>query len=89
MPQLLTPEQAKAYLTRQGKTIASFARENGLTEHIVYQVLSGKKKGRYGEPHRVAVLLGMKDGDMPPAIQPPEGDTQPTSQLTAPDEATQ
>lgn len=27
-----------------------------------YQVLAGRKKGRRGEAHKVAVLLGMKDG---------------------------
>ena len=27
-----------------------------------YQVLAGRKKGRRGEAHRVAVLLGMKLG---------------------------
>jgi gp16 family phage-associated protein len=71
MPQLLTRKQAQEALVRQGKTVADFARENELSRHIVYQVLSGKKKGRYGESHRAAVLLGIKDGDMPPAIQPP------------------
>jgi len=30
-----------------------------------YQVLSGRKKGRRGESHRVAVLLGMKEGVVP------------------------
>lgn len=27
-----------------------------------YQVLAGRKKGRRGEAHKVAVLLGMKEG---------------------------
>lgn len=30
-----------------------------------YQVLAGRKKGRRGEAHKVAVLLGMKDGIIP------------------------
>jgi hypothetical protein len=28
-------------------------------------VLSGRKKGRRGEAHKVAVLLGMKEGIIP------------------------
>lgn len=65
MPQLLTPAQAQACLIRQGKSVAAFAREHGLSRHTVYEVLSGKKKGRYGEAHRAAVLLGIKEGDFP------------------------
>lgn len=72
MPHLLTRKQARACLIRQGKTVSAFAREHDLPRHIVYQVLSGKKKGRYGEPHRAAVLLGVKPGDFPPALQLPE-----------------
>lgn len=29
---------------------------------MTYQVLRGDKKGRRGEAHRIAVLLGIKDG---------------------------
>lgn len=70
MPQTLTPAQARACLIRQGKTVAAFAREHGLDRNIVYQVLDGRKKGRYGESHRAAVLLGIKVGDFPPALRP-------------------
>lgn len=70
MPQMLTRAQARACLIRQGKTVAAFAREHGLDRNIVYQVLDGRKKGRYGEAHRAAVLLGIKVGDFPPALLP-------------------
>ncbi len=70
MPYLLTPEQARDVLDQEGKSIADFARENHLKKHVVYQVLSGHKKGRRGEAHRAAVLLGMKKGTFPPAIKP-------------------
>ncbi|MEX1197824.1 MAG: DNA-binding protein [Pseudohongiellaceae bacterium] len=75
MPHLLTPEQARAILDRQGKSIAEFARENGLDERIVYKILSGEKKGRRGEAHRAAVALGIKAGTTPAAIQPPASNT--------------
>lgn len=68
MPQLLSPAQAREALDRQGKSIAEFARQHDLDEPTVYQVLSGRKKGRRGEAHRAAVLLGIKTGDKPPAI---------------------
>ena len=79
MPQLLTAKQARDALDREGKTIADFAREHSLDEPTVYQILSGKKKGRRGESHRAAVLLGLKLGDFPPAIRLPE--PSPSSQL--------
>lgn len=68
MPHLLTPEQARQALDHQGKSIADFAREHGLDEPTVYQLLSGRKKGLRGESHRAACLLGIKLGNIPPAI---------------------
>lgn len=70
MPQLMTPAQAQAELIRQGKSVAQFAREHGLNRYTVYRVLSGKRPARYGEAHRAAVLLGIKEGDFPPALKP-------------------
>jgi gp16 family phage-associated protein len=57
-----TPAQAKAWLESQGKTIKEFADEHGLDRATTYQVLAGTKKGRRGEAHRAAVLLGIKEG---------------------------
>ena len=71
MHQLLTHEQAREALNLEGKSIAEFAREHNLDEPTVYQVLAGKKQGRRGEAHRAAVLLGLKRGTFPPAIQLP------------------
>jgi len=56
------PEEARADLVRRGKTVREWAREHGVHEKTVYEVLAGRKQGRYGEAHRVAVLLGIKDG---------------------------
>ena len=68
MHQLLTPEQARAALDMAGKSIAEFAREHSLDEPTVYQILAGRRKGRRGEAHRPAVLLGIKAGTDPAAI---------------------
>lgn len=57
-----SPEQVREDFDRRGISVASFAREHGLSQGIVYQVLSGQKKGRRGEAHRAAVLLGLKAG---------------------------
>lgn len=65
MPKLRTPAQAKEWLSKQGKSVQDFAREHGLSPAICYQVLAGTKKGRRGEAHRAAVLLGIKEGVVP------------------------
>ncbi len=62
MPAPLTPEQARAALDRKGVSIAEFCRRYELNRNLVSDLLNGRKKGRRGEAHRAAVLLGIKDG---------------------------
>lgn len=62
MPVLLTAEQARADLDRNGITIAQFCREHGLNKNLVSDLLNGRKKGVRGEARRAAVLLKIKDG---------------------------
>ena len=62
MTGIRTAAQAKAWLEHQGKSVQEFAREHGIVPATTYQVLAGRKKGKRGEAHKVAVLLGMKDG---------------------------
>lgn len=62
MPALLTPEQARRDLDRQGISIAEFCRQHSLNKNLVSDLLNGRKKGRRGEAHRAAVLLRIKDG---------------------------
>jgi len=59
---LLTAAEVRADLERRGKTIRAVARELGVTDRAVYDLLRGRFKGRRGEAHKAAVLLGMKDG---------------------------
>ncbi len=70
MPAPLTPEQARALLDRKGISIAEFSRQNALNSNLVSDLLNGRKKGRRGEAHRAAVLLGIKVGTVPAAITP-------------------
>ncbi|MCH5548439.1 DNA-binding protein [Pseudomonas syringae pv. syringae] len=65
MPGIRSAAQAKAWLDQQGKSVQEFARENCIDPATTYQVLAGRKKGRRGEAHKVAVLLGMKIGTIP------------------------
>lgn len=62
MHALLTPEQARADLDREGQSIAAFSRKHGLNKNLVSDLLNGRKKGKRGEAHRAAVLLGIKEG---------------------------
>lgn len=62
MHAIRTPAQAKAWIESQGKTAKEFADANGLDLHTTYQVLAGTKKGKRGEAHKAAVLLGIKVG---------------------------
>lgn len=60
--QLKTPSEAREEFRRTGKTISSWARDHGVHKGTVYQVLGGYKKCERGDAHKVAVLLGIKDG---------------------------
>lgn len=57
-----TPEEIKEELALCGETIADLARRHGLNPKSVYDVMAGRIKGTYGKSHRIAVLLGLKDG---------------------------
>ncbi|PZW97326.1 gp16 family phage-associated protein [Pseudomonas sp. 478] len=62
MPATLTPEQARAALDRKGISLAEFSRQHELNSNLVSDLLNGRKKGRRGQAHRAAVLLGIKEG---------------------------
>lgn len=66
MPNANTYEQARHLardaLERRGQTVKDFAEQHLLNPSTVYAVLSGQNRGRRGESHRAAVLLGIKDG---------------------------
>ena len=62
MGKALRVEEARASLSRIGKTAVDVARELGVPAIVVRGVLSGKLKGARGDAHKVAVTLGLKDG---------------------------
>lgn len=57
----MTVDEVKEQFEKQGKTFAQWAREKGFKYRTVTAVINGTNKGRYGEAHRVAVALGIKD----------------------------
>ena len=44
--------------------IAVLARKYGLSARTVYDVLAGRNRGSYGEAHKAAVILGLKEGEI-------------------------
>lgn len=58
----ITAEQTKKNLRQKGMTIKAWAEMNGFQISSVRAVLSGHNQGNYGESHKIAVALGMKDG---------------------------
>lgn len=58
---LKSPGQAREEIESQGISIAEWAHRNGLSPRPVYDVLNGRNRGNFGEAHRAAVLLGLKE----------------------------
>lgn len=70
---LKTPAQARAEFERKGLSISAWARQHGVHANLVYEILRGNARRRClrGQSHRVAVLLGIKDGELPTAANQP------------------
>lgn len=59
-----TLQQARDDLNKRGENVAQWARKNGFDPEHVRAVLYGRAKGKWGESHKIAVLLGIKDGEI-------------------------
>jgi len=53
--------KAKDKLTKKGQTVKAWAMEHGFKLGSVHAVLSGHNKGKFGESHRIAIALCIKD----------------------------
>ena len=60
--QLKTREQVLAEFEAAGITMSGWARANGFHRMTVVDLLRGARQGLYGETHRCAVALGLKEG---------------------------
>ncbi len=67
-----TREQVKKSLRRQGIAITEWAQEHDVHPQVVRDLLTGKLQGHRGQAHRAAVLLGIKDGELPAARDVPK-----------------
>ena len=64
MTKIKTHLQARAEFGRKGLSIAGWARDHGVSRSLVYEILAGRKRCLRGHSHRIAVLLGMKHGEI-------------------------
>lgn len=53
-------QNIKLRFESRGQSIADWARENGYNPTTVYAVLAGRRKGKRGKSHKIAVALGIK-----------------------------
>lgn len=60
--QLKSREEAKKELARHGISVTAWAKSHGFTVNQVRDVLRKERPCNFGASHRIAVLLGIKDG---------------------------
>lgn len=59
-----TVQDVRNDFLRKGISMASWARANGVNKATLSQVLSGDNAATRGDGHKIAVLLGLKDGEI-------------------------
>ena len=60
VPYPQTPETAHQWLVDHGVAVAELARQNQVPRSTLVDLLRGQNKGRYGQAHRGAIVLGLK-----------------------------
>jgi gp16 family phage-associated protein len=60
--ELLTLDEARQGFIYRGESKVAWARRHGVSLKLLHEVLGGRRKGLRGETHKIAVLLGIKDG---------------------------
>ena len=61
---LKTLEQVREEFSQKGETFVDWARQEGFSPMRVYDVVQGRTKCKRGEGHRIAVALGIKQGEI-------------------------
>jgi gp16 family phage-associated protein len=59
-----TKEQVIDEFRTRGDTVPDWAERHGFHVESVRSVIYGKSKARRGNAHKIAVLLGLKDGEI-------------------------
>ncbi len=80
-----TRDQAQADILSQGLNVTEWAKRHGLKRKNVYALLYGHSKGRRGQAHDAAVLLGMKHGVLAVNSDSPVLQAGPADKLSRPD----
>ena len=57
-------EKAKKIISKHGLTIKEWAKRNDVSSNLVHAVISGKIAGNVNKGHKVAGLLGLKEGEI-------------------------
>jgi len=57
-----TIDEIRQVIEQSGISIAEWARFNGFSTGLVYQVLEGRRKCMRGQSYRIAVALGLQSG---------------------------
>lgn len=60
-----TPEQVREEFQRKGLSFSAWAKARGVSTRLTEEILKGRRKAIRGESHAIAVLLGLKDGEVP------------------------
>lgn len=59
-----TIEQVKKEFSQRGETVTGWALRHGYKPNNVRAVIYGRGKGGWGESHKIAVTLGIKEGEI-------------------------
>ena len=60
LPYPQTPGTAHQWLVDHGVAVTELARQHQVPRSTLVDLLRGKQKGRYGQAHRGAIVLGLK-----------------------------
>ena len=60
LPYPQTPETARQWMVAHGVTVTDLARQHQVPRSTLVDLLRGQNKGRYGQAHRGAIVLGLK-----------------------------
>lgn len=59
-----TAQEVRDDFLRKGQSIASWADKHGFDRTTVNQVLTGRNAATRGVGHKIAVMLGIKEGEI-------------------------
>jgi len=67
---VLTLEEVREGFVSRGETMTAWAAAHGFRRDLVYSMVSGRLRGRWGTAHRLAIALGLKLEPKPEPAQP-------------------